>query len=207
MHQWHPCYAALYMKNHDGGKKMTFDYIEVKKYLVDARDVLPAPGRPVKIKAELLPDGRGMVVSEPMLATYFETDVKQVNAKEPFSQAKKVAYIEQTVKHKAADISARVRKTYIYFPDHIVGTTEHIGGIEHSLNKSIDLKLSYNIFKLSTVYDSKNTVVTQAAYAYWTIGVKGSENIMEFDVDSEKSSVYAQTLREMQGLALVDTSM
>lgn len=58
------------------------------------------------------------------------------------------------MKHnKAAEISARVRKTYIYFPDHIVGTTEHIGGVEHSLNKSTELKLFYNIFKLSTVYD------------------------------------------------------
>ena len=207
MHQWHPCYAALYMKNHNDGNKMTYDYIEVKKYLVDARDVLPAPGKPVKIKAELLTDGRGMVVYEPMLATYFKTDVKQVNAKEPFSQAKKVAYIEQTMKHKAADIAARVRKTYIYFPDNIVGTTEHIGGVEHSLNKSTELNLSYNVFKLAIVYDDKNTVVTQAAYAYWMIGVKGSEKKMSFDVESEKDSVYAQTLLFMQGLDLVDTSM
>lgn len=96
MYQWHPCYTALYMKNHDGGNRMTFDYIEVKKHLFDTRDVLSAPSKPVQIKAELLKDGRGMVVYEPMLATYFETDVKQVNAKEPFSQAKKVAFIEQT---------------------------------------------------------------------------------------------------------------
>ena len=203
MHQWHPSYAALYMKNHDGGNDMTFDYMEVNKYLVDARDVLPAPGRPVKIKAELLPDGRGMVVSEPMLATYFETDVKQVNVKEAFNQAKKVAFIEQTVKHKAADVSARIRKTYIYFPNHIVGTTEHIGGVEHSLNKSTELELSFNIFKLATVYDLHNTVVTQAAYACWKIGVKGSEKIMEFD-DTNKTSVYAQTLLGMKGLGLVE---
>lgn len=203
MHQWHPLYTSLYMKNHDGGNDMTFDYMEVSKYLVDARDVLPAPNRPVKIQAELLADGRGMVVSEPMLATYYETDVKQVNVKEPFNQAKKVAYIEQTVKHKAADVSARIRKTYIYFPNNIIGTTEHIGGVEHSLNKSTQLELSFNIFKLATVYDLQNTVVTQAAYAYWKIGVKGSEKIMEFD-DTNKTSVYAQTLLGMKDLGLVE---
>lgn len=207
MHQWHPCYNALYMRNHDGGNRMSFDYIEVKKHLFDNRDVYAAPNKPIQIKAELLTNGRGMVVYEPMLATYFETDLSQVNKKEPFCQAKKVAFIEQTVKHKAAETSARVRKTYIYFPDHIVGTTEHIGGVEHSLNKSTELNLFYNIFKLSTVYDSKNTVVTQAGYAYWKIGVKGSEKIIEFDVDSEKTSIYAKTLRELQALDIVDTSM
>jgi hypothetical protein len=201
MHQFHPGYTALYMKNHDGEEGYSFDYIEVKKYLNDPRDAIAAPGLPVKIKAELLEDGRGMVIYEPMLATYFETDVRQINAKYEFNKAKKVAYIEQTMKHKEKESTDRIRKTYIYFPDNIIGTTEYIGGVEHSLKKRTDLLLSFNLFKLPITL-SKKVQAVQASYAFWQVGVKGSEKIMEFDHDANNSA-YLQTELSLEGLSLV----
>jgi hypothetical protein len=172
-YQCMPGYHLLYNAGFvDTKRTQSFDFFEVMKTVTDPRDI----GN-FDVFAELLPDGSGMVVSEPLVAPFFVHNVKEWNTKDPFAVSRLKDYNSKMNLYKS--IPKKVRLTTIKFPFGTVGTTDFIGGKRNSSRKQVELHAFNTIFDCEANMAAFGKVKKFPNYFItWKIGVKGTvENL------------------------------
>jgi hypothetical protein len=198
-----PGYACLYIKNEENSAtKMSFDYFEIIKQVGDPRDIISTNGAKPNVSAELISDGSGVIISEPMIPTYWVNNIKQVCKGDEFARNKKVDYIDKLAKYRES--APKLRKTRLIFPQGVVGSTEHIGGRDSAISKGTELQLFTNFFK-APLRINENEANFLTYYAYWKIGVKGSAKKVEFEHDIEEEDI-AKTILGLSGLGILKST-
>lgn len=174
---------------------LVYDYIEVIRFPPDGRDILNVKGQDASISAKLLPDGSGIVVTEPLLPTYLWQNMAEMHAMDRFSKEKKIDYLGKVKKYK--ELPEQDRQTIIYFPEGIIGTTEYIGSDQESTNRQTDLELFANLFHcpLESVTDDEEAEVL-CYYGYWKIGIKGTTKKSSWTRDADIDSA-AEKLKKL----------
>jgi hypothetical protein len=175
------------MQYQDPFVPMVYDYFVIMRFPPDGRDVLNLQGHDACFSAKLLEDGTGMVVTEPLLPSYLWQNLAELNDQDPLPKEMKIDILGKVQAYKES--AEQYRRTTIYFPDGIIGTTELIGADYESIDRRTDLELFSNIFHcpIKSVTDEDDGNVL-CYYAYWKIGVKGTTKKVklarEIDLDS-----------------------
>jgi hypothetical protein len=167
-------FACVYVKKfEDTDGSMIYDYLELIRFSVDIRDIMPDGNKPAAMSAKLLEDGTGMVVTEPMLPLFFLRNQEEINESDPYPVAKQ-ADIKQKVDYYNSRSERPLRQTIIYFPEGMIGTTEYIGSDTSSTERSKDLELFSSIFNIPPTEGIPDELDFFGYFAYWKIGIKGS---------------------------------
>lgn len=173
-YQIQPGWACLFHTGYEHKTlEIAFDYFEVIKFCHDPREI----SRGSILTAELLEDGSGMVVKEPLIPAYFIKNIEELSEngsdktgwgltrKRDYNKKMKVFYALQK----------QYRTTTIHFPHGITGTNEYIGFKKKTERKNIELRVFSNIFEFwHTLTDTEQ--LYPMYYAFWKIGVKGTND-------------------------------
>lgn len=191
------------MQFSESTSSIAFDYFEVMRFPPDGRDILNLHGHDATFSARLLEDGTGIVVTEPLLPTYFLNNIAEMHSMDPFPVEKKIDYLGKLDKYKV--LPDQQRHTTIYFPDGIIGTTDYIGADKESTNRQTDLLLFSNLFQcnVKSVTDDEDGEVL-CYYGYWKIGVKGTTKkktwLRDHDVDSAANKMNKLKITKKKGV-------
>jgi hypothetical protein len=127
LEQSFPGYAVYYhsqVKSPSGEFKC--DFMEIQKFMYDPRDAMSIMSDTV-VKAELMEDGSGIIVTEPMLPKFVVSNrstIEQITG--DWHEEKSTDYIEKMEKYEKN--IRNYRYTKIFFPSEVIGTTENIRG-------------------------------------------------------------------------------
>jgi hypothetical protein len=195
-----PGYQVIYNQGYnDIVRKKSFDFFEVMKTVSDPRDI-----GDYAVFAELLPNGSGMVVSEPLIAPYFIQNVKEWNKKDPFELCRLKDYNSKMARYR--ELQKKVRLTTIHFPAGIVGTTDFIGGKENSSRKQVELETFRTIFdcqaKMLAFGDKVKCFPNY--FITWKIGVKGTIETLSLGPEDQEAA--SQICLDFGNLSMMQNS-
>jgi hypothetical protein len=167
-HQCLPTYYLLYNSGFNDKKgSRSFDFLEVIKTVSDVRDI----GN-FDVSAELLADGTGMVVTEPLVSQCLLQNVEEWNKKDLFDISRSRDYNTKIGEYN--NLPKKVRLTTIKFPFGTIGTTDFIGGKKESSRKE-------ELHTFNTIFDCEATLKAfgktkkfPSYFITWKIGVQNT---------------------------------
>lgn len=125
IHQTQPGWALLFHQGYEDARlNIAFDYFEVIKWCHDPRDVTVGS----ILSAELLSDGTGMVVKEPLISQFFIKNIDELSTKGSDKKWGATRRRDYGRKMKLFhSLASKNRLTTLHFPRNIIGTNEFIG--------------------------------------------------------------------------------
>jgi hypothetical protein len=177
---------ALRAKNILIDKTQLIDALVIFKPIFDVRD---AKGKN-KIRASMLPDGDGIVVTEPTLPTFMMEMTNEMHALEgedngcvPTYQAHRVAVTD--IKKSAG---RQTKEVVLRFPDGIRCKMEHFNG------KKDGLKLSNNLRILPGELGTGGADTT-FAYIFWKLPIDEKQRLLQEEAEDSDDDLDEALLR------------
>lgn len=170
------------------------DSLVIYKPLFDIRD---ATSKNIKIKASLLFDGTGIMVTEPKVPSYFYKEVEKIHLLEGLHGCETMRSAHHVAAKDIRNQTHRQQKRVLLrFPEGVTCKVGHFNGA----TSSNDNKLKNNLRMMEMPVNKQGNQIATVQFIYWRVVIEGTHRCLNSDGE-ESDDCLEDAVKRMGNIA------